>query len=350
MTSTAGVCPVGCSTKGVNLQLQQVGAAGGHLRHGHDGPGHRVQVHPGASPPAVQQRPAPQPVHHGAGGRRGYGRQLDDDVVVELGAHPAGADDDHRADPRHLPGTHQQLDDAVAAVLFLQQVCALSQPGGHLREGGHGGGAVGEADAHAGLLGLVLQPHGLEHEGAGQVPRGGCHVLCRPHLPSSGNTTPAASRRPRAGGVARDRRARLRLHARDETGEERGELHRVSQRPAGPVDAVERGHTALPKERDARALRAHRVHQEGDPGRVRCLGQRLGDLDLPAGQARDVEAVPAEVAGDEDLVDLSGRQQRSRRFWRTTRGPAPRRRQGRPGCGLPPTAGAPRPHGRPARR
>ena len=87
-------------------------------------------------------------------------------------------------------------------------------------------------------------------------------------------------------------------------------LHRVSQRLAGPVDAVERGHTALTKERDARALRAHRVHQEGNPGRLRCLGQRLGDLDLPAGQGWDVEAVPAEVAGDEDLVDLSGRQQR----------------------------------------
>ena len=50
--------------------------------------------------------------------------------------------------------------------------------------------------------------------------------------------------------------------------------------------------------------------RRGTPAASAAVGKRLGDLDLPAGQARYVEAVPAEVAGDEDLVDLPGRQQR----------------------------------------
>ena len=172
------------------------------------------QVHPGTPPPATQERPTTQPLHHGAGRRHGDGGQLDDDVVVELGAHSAGADDDHRPDPRHLPGAHQQLDDAVTAVLLLQQVGALTQPGGHLREGGHGGGPIGEADPHARVLGLVLQPRGLEHEGARQLPRGGGHVLGRAHLPARGEQHARRLQESSGVRVPLHRRPRLRPRAR----------------------------------------------------------------------------------------------------------------------------------------
>ena len=265
MTSTARA-PSAAARRGLTSSSSRSGRLAATRRHGHDGTDHRVEVHPGTPPPATQERPATQPLHHGAGRRHGYGGQLDDDVVVELGAHSAGADDDHRPDPRHLPGAHQQLDDAVTAVLLLQQVCPLTQPGGHLREGGHGGGPVGEADPHTRLLGLVLQPRGLEHEGARQLLRGGGHVLGRAHLPA--RREQHARRLEESSGVRvpLDRRPRLRLRARHETGHERGQLHHVAQGPAGPVDAVERRDAAFAKERDARALRAHRVHQEGDPG------------------------------------------------------------------------------------
>jgi hypothetical protein len=156
----------------------------------------------------------------------------------------------------------------------------------------------------------VQQAHRLEHDGIANLARRGARLVSVADEPGIGERdarrTAEFTRIPVVGGC--DRLLRLVGQSRQWPGFGGAVQH--GQGRGGVLDCREHRDAGVGKHSRGLALVAHAVRNDRFAVCVSNFRHAGCDVDLRAGQALAVVAVPAEVAGDENRVDLRAREHR----------------------------------------